>query len=226
MLNWMIAIGMFGAVFLTSAAAQDSISARACRNIIANYQLTTSVEACTLQHVMTRGLKEDDSRRELATSISQYCASLQLRVPRNMPNEDKRVEEEWLAALTDLTGDSNANDARLNRVENSIEYASWTMHLLIAGCLHQANEIIYMTSLSPAKQTVAWLRLSNIFHDPHVIVLSGKLGLLSGDYRTITSVAPPYTRKGRDDSLITEFWPELGKIIQEIAIPLLDAAKE
>jgi hypothetical protein len=127
-------------------------------------------------------------RASLADALHRYCESVLVQVPRNTPEEDRRVDSEmkW-----HVIGGASAFDERyqqqverLKRVEYSVENARKELRAFLSGCSSLAKDLIEVKQTTPAvAEALLWLQLSRYFFADKFILRDAEIaGLVSSKY--------------------------------------------
>jgi hypothetical protein len=88
-----------------------------------------------------KSTKYDDGwRRSVASALQAWCEDLGHRTPRNTPAEDLWVDAEFADALS-LDNWVGNDNKRMERVENSVEYARQGLSKAFSACASTAKSI-------------------------------------------------------------------------------------
>jgi hypothetical protein len=110
-------------------------------------------------------------RASLATALHRYCESVLAQVPRNTPEEDRWVDDEYRdlrnipAASTPEPNPDNplSFEHRFARIGNSVENARKTLRHLFSECSSISNKLTGTGQASRATEALWWVRLSRLF---------------------------------------------------------------
>jgi hypothetical protein len=207
----------------------------------------TTPQASALDEVRRARSSGDDVtndpkwRASLATALHRYCESVMAQVPRNTPQEDRWVDDE----LKDIIFPSpsmnmdlkkfeegmNRNNARLRRLNGSLEFARKELRRILSTCSRLTDQLT--ASKSPAAEALLWAELSRYFMvEDFVWDMAEKVGIISPKYCKHVSLLQvddldlDATDSGYDENNIC-YWQNVGITIHLGAvIPLLkDIAK-
>jgi hypothetical protein len=179
-------------------------------------------------------------RASLAAALHRYCESVLIQVPRNTPQEDRWVDEEF-QELEKLASENLAStpsdwrtfeqrsqrwEQRSNRVVSSAEYARKGLRKVFSDCSSIAKNLMEPKQASPATEALLWVRLSRLFSgEDELWRLAGIVGLISRNgCPKITMVD---FSKGdanvRDENNLCHLGSIQHVIIDHAVVPLLEA---
>jgi hypothetical protein len=132
---------------------------------------TKEVEA--LQKVLfQKGVTDstDDPRwrSSLAIALHRYCESVLAQVPRNTPEEDRWVDDEYqdikASSANKLDPDHPLSfEQRISRIQNSVEAARKALRHLFSECSTISNKLLETKQASRRTEALLWVRLSRLF---------------------------------------------------------------
>jgi hypothetical protein len=137
-------------------------------------------EALALQKVLSAKSATDSTndpkwRASLAAVLHRYCESILLQVPRNAPQEDLWVHDEYReiknltsasiasTSLTTMNDLSQKSDLRFKRLRNSVENARYELRNYFSDCSKNTAKLMESKQASPAAEALLWVRLSGFF---------------------------------------------------------------
>jgi TPR repeat protein len=138
-------------------------------------------EASALSEKMLHAADDPVWRASFAAALHRYCESVLAHVPRNTPQEDRWVDDEW-RALLDKNIDGDSWEQRMARVENSVENARKSMISSLSECSSMAKQLNGPKARSAAAEALLWVNLSRIFWSgPLIWRYADNVGLVSQD---------------------------------------------
>jgi hypothetical protein len=121
--------------------------------------------------------KGNNWRSGYANALNAFCRYMESKSPRNTPTEDAWVERE----MGDAMIGPGASQARLDRLNGSIEYARFTIQTTFKKCSALTSDIL--KNQSARLQAAKWAELAYNLSDPETVKRSAKkLGLFARNY--------------------------------------------
>lgn len=204
----------------------------------------TSEASALLRVLYAKGASDTTNdprwRASLAVALHRYCESVLIQVPRNTPQEDRWVDEEF-QALGDLASANLADprtdwrtseersqrwEERWNRVMSSAENARKSLRKAFSDCSSIAKNLMEGKQASLAAEALLWVRLSRLFSgEDELWRLADIVGLISRNgCPKITAVN---FSKGdanvRDENNLCHSGSIERVIIDHVVVPLLEA---
>jgi hypothetical protein len=181
-------------------------------------------------------------RAALAVALHRYCEGLLIQVPRNTPQEDRWVDEEFqeLEDLASAPSDRRTDwrtfeeraqkwELRWNRVMSSAENARKSLRKMFSDCSSIAKNLMESKQASPAAEALLWVRLSRLFSaEDELWRLADIVGLVSRNgCRNLQINTMDFLKGGatdvRDENKLCHSGSIERVIIDHAVVPLLEA---
>jgi hypothetical protein len=191
-------------------------------------------EASALEEVLGAKVLNDPTndpkwRLSLAAALHRYCESILVQVPRNTPQEDRWVDDEYRDLLEGARAAVPGREQRLARIDNSVENARKWLRTVLSECSAKAKNLMEPKQASAATEALLWVRLSRFFSGADTLWRYFEIvGLVSqSGCRNLNAVTPADIFQGispkvRDKNEICSWHYIHNSIVNHAVIPLLE----